>query len=206
MTAKRCSPCTLLAGIILIGGAALTWSRCSRDRLVNETTAQADRRASRADFDGEPSSPDSLSSKQPREQEPDSSRRVREKLDSIIIPVIDFDDTSFEEAIDFLRVRAAELDPDPDPSLIDAIKFPEGRTADDIGARRILAFSERNISMWKVLKRIASDCRMKIKPTDQGFEFIPISPDPAEAAPPGKSPASCSLGGYSFPDAARTAS
>ena len=50
-----------------------------------------------------------------------------------------------------------------------------------IGTRRIQTFSERNISVWKVLKRIASDCRMKIKPTDQGFEFIPISPAPTEA-------------------------
>ena len=158
----------------------MKWSRRSHDRLVNETSAQSDRRASKADFDGEASTPDSLSSKQPREQEPEASRRVREKLDSIIIPVIDFDDTSFEEAIDFLRVRAAELDPDLDPSLNDAIKLPGKMSSNGIGARRIQTFSERNISVWKVLKRIASDCRIKIKPTDQGFEFIPINPERAE--------------------------
>jgi hypothetical protein len=181
MTAKRCSPCALLAGVILIGGAILTWGRCSRERLVNETSPESDRRATQADFDRESSVLDSVSSKQPREQEPEVARRVREKLNSIIIPVVDLDDTSFEEAIDFLRVRTAELDPDSDPSLNDAIKFPEGMIADGIGTRRIQNFSERNISMWKVLKRIASDCRVKIKPTDQGFEFIPISPAPAEA-------------------------
>ncbi|MEN9974117.1 MAG: hypothetical protein RLZZ282_123, partial [Verrucomicrobiota bacterium] len=35
---------------------------------------------------------------------------ITNKLRSIVIPRIDFDDTTVEEAIDFLRVRAAELD------------------------------------------------------------------------------------------------
>lgn len=182
MTAKQRSPYALLAGIILIVGAALMWSRCSRQQVENEMTGtQANRHASGADPDRESPPPDSLSSKQPREQETEAARRVREKLDSIILPSIDFDDTSFEEAIDFLRIRVAELDPDPDPSLSDAIKLPERTSDDDIGARRILPFSEKNISVWQVLKRIASDCRIKIKPTDQGIELIPISPPPGEA-------------------------
>jgi hypothetical protein len=173
----------LLAGVILIAGVALTWSRCSHERPENETAgSRTNRHASEAGLEKEESPPpDSLSSKQPREQETEAARRVREKLDSIIIPNIDFDDTSFEEAIDFLRIRAAELDPHPDSLPHDAIKLPESTSNGDIGARRILTFSEKNISMWKVLKRIASDCRMKIKSTDEGIELIPISPAPGEA-------------------------
>ena len=180
MTAKPCSRWALLAGVILIGGAAFTWNRCSHDRLANGTTDRSDPRDSKTGFDSEPPPPHALPSKLPREQEPEpeAARRVREKLDSIIIPVIDFDETSFEEAIDFLRVRARELD--SDPSFHDAIKFSEEMKTGDVETRRIQAFSERNISLWKVLKRIASDCRMKLKPTDQGFEFTPIHPDPAE--------------------------
>ncbi len=43
-------------------------------------------------------------------QAPGSS--VLAKLDSIVIPLIDFEDTSLEEAIDYLRVRSLELDSD----------------------------------------------------------------------------------------------
>jgi hypothetical protein len=35
---------------------------------------------------------------------------VLKKLSAIIIPVIDFEDASFEEAFDFLRTRARELE------------------------------------------------------------------------------------------------
>jgi general secretion pathway protein D len=35
---------------------------------------------------------------------------IQNKLNSIIIPRIDFEDRSLQEAIDFLRLRAAELD------------------------------------------------------------------------------------------------
>ena len=37
-------------------------------------------------------------------------RRLSLKLDEIIIPRVDFENTTLEEAIDFLRVRATELD------------------------------------------------------------------------------------------------
>ena len=36
--------------------------------------------------------------------------RILRKLNEIIIPRIDFEDTSLEEAVEFLRVRATELD------------------------------------------------------------------------------------------------
>jgi hypothetical protein len=37
---------------------------------------------------------------------------IEAKLDSIIIPVVSFDDTSLTEALDYLRTRSEELDPD----------------------------------------------------------------------------------------------
>lgn len=46
------------------------------------------------------------------------SALIMEKLRSIIIPVIDFEDTSVEEAVDFLRSRSRELDTTTtDPNL-----------------------------------------------------------------------------------------
>ena len=41
-----------------------------------------------------------------------NTARIRNKLDSIIIPRIEFRDASIREAIDFLRQQAAANDPD----------------------------------------------------------------------------------------------
>lgn len=48
--------------------------------------------------------------------EPKPGDVVFAKLKQIVIPVIDFENTSLEEAIDFLRGRAIELDPEVNPS------------------------------------------------------------------------------------------
>lgn len=45
-----------------------------------------------------------------------NKQTITNKLRSIIIPRIDFDDTSLEEAIEFLTQKSIELDPDPDPN------------------------------------------------------------------------------------------
>lgn len=44
------------------------------------------------------------------DEAPEPGAFILAKLDSIIIPVIDFEDTSLEEAMDYLRVRSIELD------------------------------------------------------------------------------------------------
>ena len=45
-----------------------------------------------------------------------ADRLIAEKLRSIVIPQIRLDDVSAEEALEFLRTRVFELDPDPDPN------------------------------------------------------------------------------------------
>ena len=44
------------------------------------------------------------------EARPDPGNYVIGKLEKIVIPVIDFEDTSIEEAIDFLRMRSFDLE------------------------------------------------------------------------------------------------
>jgi hypothetical protein len=65
--------------------------------------------------------------------EPEPGDFVVEKLSGIVIPVIHFEDTSFEEAIDFIRLRSVELDPEDDPArrgisfvIISPAKSPDG--------------------------------------------------------------------------------
>lgn len=82
------------------------------------------------------------------------------------------EDTSAEEAIDFLSLRIMELDPEPNAGLSFRIKrpkhpdMPQGGHADidSIGHD----FRADNLSAWKILKRIASDNGMRVEITDHG--------------------------------------
>jgi hypothetical protein len=49
--------------------------------------------------------------------EPKPGDVVFANLKQIVIPVIDFEDTTLDEAVDFLRLRAIELDPEADPAF-----------------------------------------------------------------------------------------
>lgn len=105
---------------------------------------------------------------------------VQRKLQSLILPVIDFEDTTVEEAVDFLRQRSAELDPmAEDRHLHRGVSFvvrkparetsPQGEeepplldTSKEYASIRI-TLSERNISVWDALQRIASHAQLKIE-------------------------------------------
>jgi hypothetical protein len=137
-------------------------------------------------------SPPASASKRTREPESDLTRIVREKLEAIIIPKVDFESTTAEEAIDFLRHRVVELDPEPDyrargmafhinrpkdsepspstpPTSVDA-----SHTGHD--------FKADNISAWQLLKRIASDNGMRVEVTVRGVELTSIDPTANEAS------------------------
>jgi len=125
-------------------------------------------------------------SKLPRPAPEESANHfIRKKLKSIIIPVIAFDDTSLEEAIDFLRARSIELDQEEaDPArkgisfvirkpredaattAVDPLRMPED-------AREIrLSMEARDISLWDALHRIASEAGLKVEITDHGIELL----------------------------------
>ena len=117
------------------------------------------------------------------------------KLRTIIIPVIEFDNTSVEEAIDFLRVRAAEFDTtelDPakkginfvirkpraaaggDPGLEAAAEAGLGAAADP-GALRIDQLSLRNLPLAEVLRYICEKTRLRYKVDDYAVTLVPAS-------------------------------
>jgi len=119
---------------------------------------------------------------------------VEAKLKEIIIPVIDFEDTSLEEAIDFLRLRSRELDPDADhakrgvsfvtrkpkpkssPEVEAEIKKEAGRIlggAPATGSPRIKELRLKNVSVWDALQRIASETGTKVEITDRAVELVP---------------------------------
>ncbi len=112
------------------------------------------------------------------------------KMEKIIIPVIDFEDTSVEEAIDFLRQKSVELDPERESApkgVSFVIRKPRedssrdaSREADaggilggasETGALRIKELHLRDISLWAVLHRVAEECGLKVEITAHAIEL-----------------------------------
>ncbi len=125
---------------------------------------------------------------------------ITEKLRRIIIPKIDFDDTTVEEAIDFLRMRAAELDnleldparkgvnfvvrrpratgvtaPDAgtDATATEpAAALPTAGTSDP-GSLRVKELRIRNVPLAVALKYICDQARLRYKVDDFAVTLVP---------------------------------
>ena len=127
----------------------------------------------------------------------DGASYILQKLRSIIIPVIDFEDTSVEEAIDFLRQRSIELDTlelDPDPQG-DQLRDPQaaklggggdagldaGTAASgcglggDPGSARINELRLRNVPLATVLNYICDATRLRYKVDDFAVTIVPAT-------------------------------
>jgi general secretion pathway protein D len=120
---------------------------------------------------------------------------ITEKLRRIIIPRIDFEDTTVEEAIAFLRQRAAELDTlELDParkgvnfvvrrprasvttggeSGLDAAAGDALPTGGDPGALRIPELRVRNVPLAVALKYICDATKLRYKVDDFAVTLVP---------------------------------
>ncbi|MGE9270735.1 MAG: Amuc_1098 family type IV pilus outer membrane protein [Verrucomicrobiales bacterium] len=102
---------------------------------------------------------------------------ILQKLRNIVIPIIDFEDTSVEEAIDYLRVRSIELDtfeldpekkginffirkPQNEGGLDDGLD-PGGSGAGDLGTQRIAELRLRNVPLAEALNYICEATRLR---------------------------------------------
>lgn len=120
---------------------------------------------------------------------------ILNKLKSIVIPVIDFEDTSVEEAVDFLRLRSIELDTqelDPNRKGINfVIRKPRsggsgdaGLDADaagglgaaqDPGALRIKELRLRNVPLAEALKYICEQTKLRYKVDEFAVTLVPAT-------------------------------
>ncbi len=121
---------------------------------------------------------------------------INEKLRRIVIPNISFEDITVEEAVDFLRMRAAELDVlETDPSRKGVnflIRKPNaaggGDTALDAaaeggglagatspGALRIKSLRLTNIPLGQALKYICDATRLRFKVDDFAVTLVPMT-------------------------------
>ncbi|MFC7339508.1 hypothetical protein ACFQY0_20115 [Haloferula chungangensis] len=103
---------------------------------------------------------------------------ILQKLKNIIIPVIDFEDTSIQEAIDFLRIRSIELDTwemNPDFKGINfVIRQPRG-DGGDFGAARIKQLRLRNVPLAEALDYICESTRMRWSTDDFAVTIKPAT-------------------------------
>jgi len=124
---------------------------------------------------------------------------ITDKLKKIIIPRIDFEDTTVEEAIDFLRLRAGELDtqelepskkgvnfvirrPRASASTVDAgldaaasgttEALPLSTTADP-GSLRVRELRIRNVPLAVALKYICDQTKLRYKVDDFAVTLVP---------------------------------
>ena len=118
---------------------------------------------------------------------------ILEKLRNTIIPIIDFEDTSVEEAIDFLRLRSRELDvreTDPTKKGVNfVIRKPkaggaaEGAAdagaglgaAPEPGALRIKELRLRNVPLAEALKYICDQTRLRYKVDEYAVTLVPAT-------------------------------
>ncbi len=125
---------------------------------------------------------------------------INEKLKRIIIPQIAFEDTTLEEAIDFLRLRAGELDTlELDPARkgvnfviqkpkagaaapIDPNASPDAPAAvvADPGALRIDELRLKNIPLVQALKYICDKTKLRYKVDEYAVKLVPFSDTTAE--------------------------
>lgn len=121
---------------------------------------------------------------------------ITQKLKTIIIPRIDFEDTTVEEAIDFLRMRSAELDQtELDPArkgvnfivrrprpaapaapAPDGTPAPEGLAAPpDPSSVRISRLSVRNVPLQVALQYICDAAKLRFKIDDFSVTLVPLN-------------------------------
>ncbi|MFN6017836.1 MAG: Amuc_1098 family type IV pilus outer membrane protein [Verrucomicrobiota bacterium] len=120
---------------------------------------------------------------------------INEKLRRIVIPRIDFEDTTVEEAIDFLRMRSAELDTlelDPTRKGVNfVVRRPrtapvaapdaglepgEGAaipSASDPGSLRVRELRVRNVPLAVALKYICDQTKLRFKVDDFAVTLVP---------------------------------
>lgn len=94
------------------------------------------------------------------EAKPEAQAKIEEKLNNIIIPAINFVDTTIEDAIEFLRQRSAELDPTKE-GVNFFLKVPRDRANPVVTELRL-----KNVPLRVALKFICEATEMNYEVTE----------------------------------------
>ena len=109
-------------------------------------------------------------------------REIRRRLQSMICPIIDFENTSPDEAMAFFKLSRAEAE-SPAKSKLPLIirplregeSLPPGIVEEDIPLRgkQIDELRLKNVPMWDAIHIAARMAGLRVKLTDEGLEISP---------------------------------
>ena len=122
---------------------------------------------------------------------PPAQAAIEKKLDTIVIPIINLENTSIEEAIDFVRIRSVELDKDETNPTKKGVNFiirkarnPEGGAFDP----ERITFALKNVPLRRVLTEIAEQTGTRMKVDEFAITFLPKDSVDLPADPPAPRP------------------
>ncbi|MEK7953073.1 M56 family metallopeptidase [Luteolibacter soli] len=117
---------------------------------------------------------------------------ISKKLDTIIIPLASFDDTSLEESIDFIRIRSVQLDEgekDPTKKGINfVIRKARGADGQETWTPNRSTLQLKNVSLRRLLEEVAEQSGTKMKIDDFAITLIPKGEVDRPADPPAPRP------------------
>jgi len=118
--------------------------------------------------------------------------RIEKKLDSILIPMVAFEDTSIEEAIDFVRIRSTELDKDEKDAAKKGINFvirkARGPGGQEVWNPGRLTFTLKGAPLRRILTEIAEQSGSRFMIDDFAITFLPKDAVDLPADPPARQP------------------
>ncbi len=176
-------------GMERIGGLKSDYYRAAYDQTRAELLMEVDRAweiavAPNVNFSGP--------SNTPTQQEISGATYIRRKLQNIVLPVVDFEDVTVDQAIDILRQRARELDTlelDPNKKGVNfVVRTPTvvGAAADDEstsefggpakpGSKTISSLQLRNVPLEVVVKQICDVTQLRYKVEDYAVVLLPAT-------------------------------
>jgi len=118
---------------------------------------------------------------------------IDRKLDTIIIPRVDFEDTTLEEGIDFFRLRSVELDRDEVKPNLKGINIvvllPPPGTAEHQNVKRV-TLEKKNATLRELIVEICQLAGMEFRVDDNALTIYPPGGmDTARRAEPKPKPA-----------------
>jgi hypothetical protein len=101
---------------------------------------------------------------------------IKEKLRRIVIPRIDFHDTTVEDAIDFFRMRSIEFDTLEQDPMRKGVKFEFRRSRSDVSntdSLRVRELHIRNVPLAVALKYFCDQTKLRFKVDDIAVTLVP---------------------------------
>jgi bla regulator protein BlaR1 len=95
---------------------------------------------------------------------------LEKKLDKIVLPAISFNDTSLEEAIDFLRLRSKELDTTTEVAALKGVNLVVRRAKTEPGR---LTMELRNVTLRKAIENVAEAAGLTMTVSQFSVALLP---------------------------------